>query len=189
MVKVGFHPFRRFGPIPLSGLSSMIKFNTTILKFDKQGEKTGWTYIEISPAQAKKINPGVKVGYRVKGKLDDFSFEKTALLPMGEGGFIMPLNGKIRKEIGKKMGDKLKVEIELDMRQIQPSADFMACLKQEPEALKFFNTLPGSHQRYFSKWIDDAKTSQTKTKRIVMALSAFSKKQGFQEMMRANRKG
>jgi hypothetical protein len=166
----------------------MIKFNTTILRFDKQGEKTGWTYIEISPAQSKKINPGVRVAYRVKGKLDDFSFEKTALIPMGEGGFIMPLNGKIRKEIRKKMGDKLRVEMELDMRQIQPSADFMACLKQEPESLKFFKTLPGSHQRYFSKWIDDAKTAQTKAKRILMALTSFSKKQGFQEMMRANRK-
>jgi len=166
----------------------MIKFNTTILKFDKQGEKTGWTYIEINSAQAKKLNPGVKVGYRVKGKLDGFAFEKTALLPMGEGGFIIPLNGKIRKAIGKKMGDKLRVEMELDNRQIQPSADFMACLKQEPESMKFFKTMPGSHQRYYSKWIDAAKTPSTKAKRIVMALTAFSKKQRFNEMMRANRK-
>src|SRR5258708_7932644 len=166
----------------------MIKFSTTILKFDKQGEKTGWTYIEISPAQAKKLNPGVKVSYRVKGWFDQFSFEKLALLPMGEGGFIIPLNGKIRKAIGKKMGDKLTVEMELDKRQIEPSADFIACLKEDPEAMKFFKTLPGAHQRYFSKWIDDAKTMQTKTKRIVMALTAFSKKQGFTEMIRANRK-
>jgi len=165
----------------------MIKFSTTILKFDKQGEKTGWTYIEISAAQAKKINPGVKVSYRVKGRFDQFSFEKLAMLPMGNGGFIIPLNGKIRKAIRKKMGDKLTVELELDKRQITPSADFLACLKEDPEAMKFFKTLPGSHQRYYSKWIDEAKTSQTKTKRIVMALTAFSKKQGFQEMMRENK--
>ena len=166
----------------------MIKFKTFIEKFDKQGEKTGWTYLEISAAQAMKINPGVKVGYRVKGKLDHFSFEKTALLPMGEGRFIMPLNAKIRKAIGKRPGDTLTVEMELDQRQIQPSADFMKCLNEDPEAMTFFKTLSGSHQRYFSKWIDDAKTMQTKTKRIVMALTAFSKKQGFQEMMRENRK-
>ena len=110
----------------------MIRFNTTILKFDKQGEKTGWTYIEISKAQAQKINPGVKVGYRVKGKLDHFSFEKTALLPMGEGRFIMPLKANVRKTIGKRQGDKLTVEMELDQRQIQPSADFMKCLKEDP---------------------------------------------------------
>lgn len=166
----------------------MIKFNTTILRFDKQGEKTGWTYIEISAAQAKKLNPGVKVGYRVKGKLDKYSFEKTAILPMGEGAFIMPLKAEIRKAIGKKMGDKLTVELELDQRQIEPSADFMKCLRQDPEAMKFFETMPGSHQRYFSKWIDDAKTIQTKTKRIVMAMTAISKKQRFNEMMREAKK-
>ncbi len=167
----------------------MIKFKTFIEKFDKQGEKTGWTYIVITAVQAKKINPGVKVGYRVKGKLDQLSFEKTALLPMGEGRFIMPLKANIRKVIGKRQGDSLTVEMELDQRQIEPSADFMKCLKEDPDAMKFFKTLSGSHQRYFSKWIDDAKTMQTKTKRIVMALTAFSKKQGFPEMMKENRKG
>src|SRR6267154_4311220 len=166
----------------------MIKFNAIIQRFDKQGEKTGWTYFEISAAQAKKINPGVKVGYRVKGKLDQFPFEKMALLPMGEGQFIMPLKATIRKAIGKRQGDKLRVEMELDQRQIQPSADFMKCLKEDLPAMAFFKTLPGSHQRYFSKWIDEAKTMQTKTKRIVMALTAFSKRQGFPEMMRANKK-
>jgi hypothetical protein len=166
----------------------MIKFKTIIEKFDKQGEKTGWTYIEITAAQAKKINPGVKVGYRVKGKLDQFFFEKTALLPIGEGKFILPLKANIRKAVGKQQGDALAVEMELDQRQIEPSADFMKCLKEDPEAMKFFKTLPGAHQRYFSKWIDDAKTMQTKTKRIVMALTAFSKKQGFSEMMREDRK-
>ncbi len=166
----------------------MIKFKTAVEKFDKQGEKTGWTYIGITAAQARRINPGVKVGYRVKGKLDAFDFEKTALLPMGGGAFILPLKASVRKAIGKRQGDKLLVAIELDQRQIQPSADFMKCLKEDVEAMKFFKILPGSHQRYFSKWIDDAKTMQTKTKRIVMALTAFSKKQGFPEMMRENKK-
>jgi hypothetical protein len=166
----------------------MTKFATVIKKFDKQGEKTGWTYIEISASEAKKINPGVKTSYRVKGKLDDFAFQKLALIPMGEGSFILPLNAKIRKAIAKRMGDKLRVEMDLDVRQIEPSADFIKCLKQDPEAHEFFKSLSGSHQRYFSKWIDDAKTTATKTKRIVMALTAFSKKQGFSEMMRANRK-
>jgi uncharacterized protein YdeI (YjbR/CyaY-like superfamily) len=51
-------------------------------------------------------------------------------------------------------------------------------------AMEFFSSLPKSHQNYYSKWIDSAKTLQTKTKRIVVCLTAFSKKQGFGEMMR-----
>ena len=80
----------------------MIKFATTILKFEKKGEKTGWSYIEISAAQAKKLKPGCKVSFRVKGKLDQYVFEKVSLLPMGEGAFILPINNTMRNATGKK---------------------------------------------------------------------------------------
>lgn len=165
----------------------MIKYTTTILKFDKKGEKTGWSYIEISAAQAKKLKPDCKVSFRVRGKLDQYPFEKVALLPMGEGSFIMPINGSMRKAIGKKQGDKLTVSMEVDDRKIAISQDLMACMKEDPDALKFFKSLPGSHQQYFSKWIESAKTSQTKTKRIVTVMTACSKGQGFSEMMRSYR--
>ncbi|TFH06631.1 MAG: DUF1905 domain-containing protein, partial [Nitrosomonadales bacterium] len=80
----------------------MIQFTTAIHKFDKKGEKTGWTYIEIVASQAKKLKPGSKVSFRVKGSLDHHRIEKTALIPMGDGNFILPLNGQMRKAIGKK---------------------------------------------------------------------------------------
>jgi hypothetical protein len=165
----------------------MIEFLTTILKFDKKGEKTGWSYIEITSAQAHKLNPGCKVSFRVKGKIDAHSFEKVALLPMGDGKFILPMNGGIRKAIRKHEGDKVKIKMELDTRKLELSQDLMDCLKEDPEALSYFKTLPKSHQQYFSKWIESAKTSQTKTKRIVMAITALNKKQGFGEMIRADK--
>jgi hypothetical protein len=165
----------------------MIQFMTTIHKFDKKGEKTGWTYIEISAQQANKIKPDTKVSFRVKGTLDSFKIKQVALLPMGEGNFIMPLNGSMRKGIGKKLGDKVKVSLEADDSEFAFSEDFMDCLRDDPVAYDFFQTLSGSHQKYFSKWIDSAKTSATKTKRIVMAVTALSKKQGYPEMIRANK--
>ena len=165
----------------------MIEFTTTIRRFDKKGEKTGWTYIEIKAAQANKIKPGYKVGFRVKGSLDNMAFEKVALLPMGEGNFILPINAKMRKDTGKKHGDKLNVRMEYDEKRPSLSKDLMACLKEDPEALKFFKSLPGSHQLYFSKWIESAKTTQTKTKRLVTCMTAFGKKLGYSEMMRSYR--
>jgi len=166
----------------------MITFTTTIHKFVSQGEKTGWTYIEISASQAKKLKPNTKVSFRVKGTLDSFGIQKTALLPMGDGKFIMPLNAAIRKGIGKKQGEKLKVALEVDEREIELSRDLMKCLKDDPQAQSFFKTLTKGHQQYFSKWIESAKTPATKTKRIVMALTAFTKKQGYPEMMRENKR-
>ena len=165
----------------------MIKFTATILKFDKKGEKTGWSYIEISASQAKKLKPDTKVSFRVKGSLDQYDFEKLALIPMGEGNFILPMNGPIRKAIGKKQGDKVNVIMESDERNLTLSGDLMKCLKEDPEAMAYFKSLPKSHQHYFSKWIEGAKTTHTKTKRIVLAMTAFSKKQGYSEMIRASR--
>ena len=165
----------------------MISFTTTILRFDKKGEKTGWTFIEISKKQAQKLKPDCKVSFRIKGTLDSHEIQKTSILPMGEGNFILPLNGAMRRAIGKKHGDKLNVSLELDDRKLTLSHDLMLCLKEDPDALKFFKSLPNSHQQYFSKWIESAKTAHTKTKRIVMAMTAFTKKQGFPEMLRASR--
>lgn len=166
----------------------MLTFTARIMKFNQKGEKSGWSYIEISNKQAEKLNPGCRVSFRVKGKIDSHPISKAALLPMGDGGFILPFNATHRKSTGKRAGDTVKVQFELDDRPFELSADFMACLMDEPQAYEFFQTLPKSHQRYFSKWIEDAKTIATKTKRITMAVIGLASGQDFGEMIRANKK-
>ena len=104
---------------------------------------------------------------------------------MGDGSFIMPINGKIRKAIHKHAGSTLRVTMQVDKREATLSRDLMDCLSEDPEALAFFKSLPKYHQNYFSAWIEGAKTTQTKTKRIVMTINALSKKEGFREVLRA----
>ena len=166
----------------------MVQFTTIIRQFDKQGEKTGWTYIDIPSDIAEKLMPGNRKGFRVKGKLDNFSIKGIALLPMGGGNFILTLNADLRRGIRKKKGSMLKVKLQLDSEGYKLNEDFIACLNDDPAANKFFNTLSGSHRNYFSKWIDSAKTDPTKTKRIAMAVNALSKKWGYPEMMRNSKK-
>lgn len=166
----------------------MIGFTTKIKKFDKQGEKTGWTYIEIPQAVVQKLKPGHKTSFRVKGKLDYYSIEKMALLPMGDGNFILPLNATIRKGIKKQKGATLEVQLQVDDAPLLINADFIECLNEEPAALKTFKSLAKGHQNYFSKWIESAKTEATKAKRIAMALQALEKGWGYPEMIRANKK-
>jgi hypothetical protein len=163
----------------------VVKFNTTIKQFAKQGEKTGWTYIEIPEAIAQQLKPNNKKGFRVKGKLDGFEIKGIALLPMGEGNFIMALNAEMRKGIKKRKGDGLTVQLQEDKKGYELNAEFMECLNDEPKALAFFNTLAQGHQNYFSKWIESAKTVETKSKRIAMAINALEKKWGYPEMIRA----
>src|SRR5436190_16443138 len=139
----------------------MIQFTTRILQFGQQGEKTGWHYIEIPADLAQELKPGNKRSFGVKGKLDNYSFHGVALLPMGGGSFIMALNKGMRTGIHKRKGAMLKVQLHVDDKPYQLSADFMECLKDEPGAVQFFKTLPRGHQNYFSKWIESAKTEPT----------------------------
>ena len=75
----------------------MVTYTAEILKFKQQGEKTSWSYIEVPVNIAKKLKPGCKVSFRVKGKLDNFPIKQVSLLPMGKGDFIMPINATFRK--------------------------------------------------------------------------------------------
>jgi hypothetical protein len=165
----------------------LITFTTTLQKFDKQGEKTGWTYLTISSAQAKKLKPATKVSFRVKGTIDNHRIRQVALLPMGEGNFIMPINNAMRKILGKRQGEKVTVSLAADNDPFAFNAELIACLKDEPAAYLYFKKLSGSHQKYFSKWIDAAKTTATKAKRIVMAVTALSQQRGYAEMIRMNK--
>lgn len=166
----------------------MVRFSTVIKRFGQQGEKTGWTYVEVSKDLASKLKPNNKKSFRVKGKLDEFPIRGVALIPMGGGDFIMALNAGMRKGIGKGKGAKLQVVLELDDDFVlEPPPEFRECLSDEPAALAFFQSLAKSHQGYIVKWIESAKTQPTKDKRIAQAVSALSKGQGFGEMLRAQK--
>jgi len=162
-----------------------ITFTTTILRFASQGEKTGWSYIEIPAKIAEQIKPGVKKSFRVKGTIDDHVIKWVALLPMGDGHFILPINAAMRKGTGKRKGDKVKVSLIEDKKAFAPPQWFMDCLEDEPESKDYFLSLPKSHQNYFIKWIQDAKTEQTRTKRTAQAINAFSKHMDYGQMIRA----
>jgi hypothetical protein len=165
----------------------MVRFKTTILQFKAMGEKTGWSYIKVSAALAQQLKPGNKRSFRVKGKLDAHAVSGMALIPMGEGHFIMALNAAVRKAIKKEKGASIEVQLEVDAKVLTPPKDLLDCLADEPEALRYFKGLPMSHQNYFGNWIKSAKTAPTRTKRIVRVVDAMLKHQNYAEMIRDHR--
>lgn len=162
----------------------MLRFTTKILQFAEMGEKTGWTYIRIPAAVAQKLSPDKK-SFRVKGRLDDHPIQKMALIPMGEGDFIMALNAGVRKAIRKQQGASLRVELEVDKAIIQPPKALLDCLADEPAALAWFKGLPKSHQNYFGTWVRTAKLESTRTRRIACVVTAMVRHLTFAEMLRA----
>ena len=163
---------------------STIQFTTTIEKFGSMGEKTGWTYILIPENLAQELFPKNKKSFRVKGKLDNWAFKQLALIPMGEGDFILAINAGIRKHIKKQNGAKLSVQMSVDTSEIAISADLLECLEDDVASKAYFNKIPGSHQKYYSRWIESAKTLETKAKRITLALKALSRQMDYGSMIR-----
>ncbi|BAV08569.1 Bacteriocin-protection, YdeI or OmpD-Associated [Filimonas lacunae] len=166
----------------------MVRFTATIHQFEQQGEKTGWTYIEIPTDLTEELKPGNKKSFRVKGKLDSYAFSGVSLLPMGGGSFIMPLNAEIRKGIHKKKGAMVEVQMAEDKKfAIVMPDDLAACLEDEPKAKAGFEKLAPSHRNYYIKWIDSAKTEPTRTKRIAATINAMLNNLSYGEMIRSER--
>lgn len=161
-----------------------IQFKAEIKKFGQMGEKTGWTYIEVPATLATGLMPSNKKSFRVKGKIDALVISGVALIPMGEGDFILPLNLSIRKEIRKQKGQTVNVKLQLDTEPYQLNKELVACLEDEQEAKELFYSYPVSHQNYYSKWIESAKTEETKIKRITQTVIGLSKGMNYPEMIR-----
>lgn len=161
-----------------------ITFKTMLLKYGQNGEKTGWTYIEIPNAIADVLKPGQRTSFRVKGLLDTYPLRQVALIPIGDGTFVIPINATMRRAIRKEEGATVQVELEADDEPFAQSADLLDCLADEPVAHAFFDSLAPGHQRYYTNWIESAKTTETKAKRIAQAITGFSLGMGYSEMIR-----
>ena len=167
----------------------MVEFDTIMLQFGEQGEKTGWTYIEIPADIAQQLKPGNKKSFRVRGMLDAFPVHGMALMPMGEGSFIMALKAAVRKELHKNAGAMLYAKLEEDVDyMVEVPADLHECFDFEPETWDFFNSLPKSHRDYFIKWINEAKTAETRARRIVSTVNAMLHKWPYNVMLREMKK-
>jgi hypothetical protein len=163
----------------------MPTFKAIIQKFASKGEKTGWTYVDIPSDILKKLKLSSKQNFRIKGVMDDVKFERLAVYPIGEGNYIIAINGELRKKIGKKEGAMVSVKFELDQAEALQSPELIACLKEDKVAKKHFDSLLRSQQNYFHRYIYSAKGQATKAGRIVNVINAMYKKQNFGEMIRS----
>jgi hypothetical protein len=141
---------------------------------DRFAGKGGWTFIELPEIQQPKNG---KFGMiRVKGSVDDCDIYAIHLMPRGNGILMLPLNLYIRKQIKKRKGDEVYLELYEDNDEVPIPKEFMECLEAEPEALVYFNTLSGSIKRNIIQYIYQATKAETRAKRIVMFMNRLVRK-------------
>lgn len=113
---------------------------------------------------------------RIKGTIDGIPI-RSALAPMlGKERYIMVVNKELRDKIHKTAGDTVVVELELDTepRVVELPDDFRLELERNPIARQKFEKLSYSHQKEYVDWINEAKKSETRQKRIAKTLEKLS---------------
>ncbi len=168
----------------------MVTFHAEILKSTQQGTAMlGWLYVEVPQAIAHQIKPNYKQVYRIRGEIDQQPFSGLAMMPKGDGDYILAINGKMRKVLKKGEGDVLLLCLEEDKDfKIEIPEDLEICLlDEEADLMDRFMALARSHRNYFINYINEAKTEPTRTKRIAMTVEAMTLRMDFGAMIRLDK--
>lgn len=150
-------------------------------KLEKFPGKGGWTFARIPEVLQDKKKPFGWV--KVRGTIDGYEIKKHSLAPMGDGTLFLAVRAEIRKKINKYEGDVVHVVLYADNQPLNVPDEMKLCLKDEPKALTFFESLPESEQKHYIDWIYSAKKDETKIdrlaetiSRLVAGLKCFDKK-------------
>ncbi len=139
-----------------------MKFKTTILQ---SGNNTG---IEVPAEVVEALGGGKKPAVSVS--IGSFGY-RSSIAVMG-GKFLIPLSAERRAESGIKGGDAVEVELALDTqpRDVTVPDDLSTALAGDDAAKAFFETLSYSNKLRHVLSVTDAKTPETRAKRIDKAM-------------------
>jgi hypothetical protein len=156
-------------------MEKLLVNKTYLLK--KYPGKGGWTYAAIPEVLPDKKAPFGWV--KVKGTIDDYEIKNYRLMPMGNGQLFLPVKADIRKKIGKKEGDLVKVVLYANNDPTKIPQELLTCLQDYPIEYKTFLGYTNGEQKAFIDWIYSAKTDETKVERIAKTLDKLLKRQKF----------
>ncbi len=127
------------------------------------------TGIEVPPDVVASLGPTKKPAVAVT--INGYTYRST-IATMG-GRFLIPVSGDVRKNAGVAAGDRVEVGLELDTapREVVVPDDLQHALDTEPTAKAFFEGLSYSNKRRVVMLIDEAKTAETRQRRIEKSVS------------------
>jgi hypothetical protein len=98
--------------------------------------------------------------------INGYSYRNTVAVYGDE--FLIGVAMEHRGPAGVQPGDVIEVDLELDTapREVDVPADFAAALRSDPVAERAFDALSYSNKRRFTLAIEDAKTPETRQRRI-----------------------
>jgi hypothetical protein len=150
--------------------SPLVNNNYLLKKFPGKG---GWTYATIPEVLQDKKTPFGWV--KVKGTIDGFELKNYRLMPMGNGKLFLPVKAEIRRIIGKKEGDSVKVILYPDYAPPEIRDELLLCLRDDPAAYQSFANSSKEEQNECIEWIYSAKTDPIKVERMANVVNKLAK--------------
>ncbi len=134
------------------------------------GGKTA-TGIEVPPDVVESLGAGRRPPVRVT--LAGYEYRST-VATMG-GRFMLPVSAAVRDGAGVTPGDEVDVQLALDgePRVVTVPPDFAAALDADPQAKQAFDGMSYSHRRRWVLSVEDAKSEQTRRRRIAKAVQTL----------------
>lgn len=139
-------------------------FHTTISAF---GNNAG---IVVPPEVIAKLGAGQRPGVLVN--VNGYEYRNTVGVKGGK--HLISVNAAVRKASGLAAGDEVTVTLTVAdaPRDVDVAADFAAAM-DDAAVRGFFDALPNSLQRFHAGSVVDAKTPETRERRIVKAVALF----------------
>ena len=141
-----------------------MRFRATI----RLGGKTA-TGIQVPAEIVESLGSSRRPPVRVT--INGHTYRSTVAV-MG-GQFMLPVSAEQRENAGVAAGDEVDVDIELDTepREVTVPPDLAEALDGDADAKRFFEGLSYSHKRRHVLAIEDAKTAETRQRRVAKAVS------------------
>lgn len=145
------------------------KFTATL-----EGVERGGAYV-LFPYDVEK-EFGVKGRVPVKAAFNGVPYAGS-LVKYGHPQHMLGVLKSIRGQIGADIGDKIEVEVWKDdtARTVEVPAQFQQAMKAAG-VLSFFEGLSYTHRKEYCRWIAEAKTEETRLRRMKRAIEMLSDK-------------
>jgi hypothetical protein len=102
----------------------------------------------------------------VRATVNGYTF-RTTLFTMG-GRALLGLNREVREAATVEPGQEVSVELERDdePRTLEVPSDLAAALDADPVVREIFDGLSYTHRKEYVRWIEEAKRTETRTRRV-----------------------
>lgn len=141
-----------------------MRFRATIQLYGKTA-----TGIVVPAEVVESLGKGKRPPVRVT--IDGYTYRST-VAPM-RGEFKIPVSAEVRESAGVTAGDEVDVETELDIdpREVEVPSDFQKALDRDADVKRAFEELSYSKKQRHVRPIEQAKTAETRRRRITKAIS------------------